>query len=180
MEIETIYEPYIFSIHYDGEDECEFYRLFNLWNNVEYVADFLTINSSFLKEDVWGKDITPELSTRKLIDEANELISFYDELDNNTRHGKKPDFDSHFHYLDGEFKYIHEYVPMKSYGTNRPSFLRMYAIKLDKNTYLITGGGIKLADTIQNSPDLKNHIIKNIKKVRQFLHNNGILDSDDI
>ena len=69
---------------------------------------------------------------------------------------------------------------MKSYGLDRPSFLRIYAIKLTDNTYLITGGGIKLADKIQNSPDIKDHVIQNIKRVRAYLRENGILDSDDI
>ena len=45
----------------------------------------------------------------------------------------------------------------------------MYAIKLKNNLYVITGGGIKLVDTIQNSPDLKDHVIKNIDNVRALL-----------
>jgi hypothetical protein len=69
---------------------------------------------------------------------------------------------------------------MKSYGTFRPSLLRIYAIKMEANTYLITGGGIKLADTIQNSPDLKDHILQDIDLVRDYLKRNGIMDSDDI
>ncbi len=37
-----------------------------------------------------------------------------------------------------------------------------------------------MADTIQNSPDLKEHVLNNIDKVRQFLKANGIMDSDDM
>ena len=69
---------------------------------------------------------------------------------------------------------------MKSYGTYRPSLLRMYAIKMKENVYLITGGGIKLADKIQNSPDLKDHVLQNIDKVRTFLKENGILEAEDM
>lgn len=58
--------------------------------------------------------------------------------------------------------------------------LRMYAIRLGTNTYLITGGGIKLADTIQNSPGLKEHVLQNIDKVRTWLKSMGIYDGDDI
>lgn len=56
----------------------------------------------------------------------------------------------------------------------------MYAIKLDSNSYLITGGGIKLGDTIQNSPDLKDHVLQNIDKVKAWLKQNGISDSNDL
>lgn len=62
----------------------------------------------------------------------------------------------------------------------RPSLLRIYAIKMGVNTYLITGGGIKLAETIQNSPDLKDHVIQDIDRIRTFLKDNGIMDSDDM
>jgi len=55
----------------------------------------------------------------------------------------------------------------------------LYAIKMKENTYLITGGGIKLADTIQNSPRLKDHILQDIDNVRNWLKANGIMDSDD-
>lgn len=69
---------------------------------------------------------------------------------------------------------------MKSYGNKSPSLLRLYAIKMNNNTYLITGGGIKLADTILNSPDLKNHVLQNINYVKSRLKANGIIDSEDM
>lgn len=69
---------------------------------------------------------------------------------------------------------------MKSYGTYRPSLLRIYAIKMKENEYLITGGGIKLADKTQNSPDLKDHVLQDIDKVITFLKENGILEAEDM
>lgn len=96
------------------------------------------------------------------------------------RVGRKPDFDGHFKYLGGKYKYMLEYEPMKSYGTESPSLIRLYAVKQGTNTYLVTGGGIKLADTIQNSPGLQDHVIKNIDRVRTYLKANGIMDSDDL
>lgn len=69
---------------------------------------------------------------------------------------------------------------MKSYGPNSPSLLRMYAIKMEDNVYLITGGGIKLADTIQNSPGLKDHVLQNIDRVKRYLKEEGIIDSEDM
>lgn len=89
-------------------------------------------------------------------------------------------FDSHFQYIEGKYKYELEYPPMKSYGNKSPSLLRLYATKMNNNTYLITGGGIKLADTIQNSPDLKNHVLQNINYVKSWLKANGIIDSEDM
>ena len=69
---------------------------------------------------------------------------------------------------------------MNYYGTRRPSLIRLYAIKVDDNCFVITGGGIKLGATIQESPDLKDHVLLEIKIVREYLKTNSIFDSNDI
>ena len=87
--------------------------------------------------------------------------------------GEKPSFDEYFHFLDGKYKCLWTLEPMKSYGTNRPSLLRLYAIKLGPNCYLIVYGGIKLGDTIQNSPVLKDKVFNKIDNVLNYLKANG-------
>ena len=138
-------------------------------------------NKSYFQNDFWRDRMNVEKATLQVLEEAEAMEDFFFELNENTKGDKKPDFDSVFHYLDGKYKYELLWQPMKSYGNYNPSLLRLYAIKLQEpNTYLITGGGIKLADTIQNSPDLKDHVFQNIDKVRQYLRENGILDSEDL
>lgn len=180
MEIVPIYPPYVYSVQYDDREDAEFDRLFTLWNDMEYVCGFMEQNKEYLANPVWGKTPEPEDAARQVLNEAEELEELFDELNNNTVHGNKPDFDSHFKYLDGDYKFEFKQPPMKSYGTERPSLLRIYAIKLQPNTYIITGGGIKLADKIQNSPDLKEHVLKNIGKVIRYLKENGVFDSNDL
>lgn len=124
--------------------------------------------------------LEPEEVARQILDEAEGLEEIFEELNANSMAGETPDFDDHFKYLEGKYKYELQYQPMKSYGPGRPPLLRMYAIKLQPNTYLITGGGIKLADTIQHSPGLKDHVLQNIDRVRTYLKENGIIDSEDL
>lgn len=150
MEIIELYPPYIFSIKYDGQNENEFDRLFTEWNDVEKIMNFLITNQSHLKTDIWNKVTEPETAARQIMEEARELEFLFEKLNEMSISGRKPDFDSHFKYLDGKYKYEIEYQPMKSYGNIRPSLIRLYAIKMSTNTYLITGGGIKLADSIYN------------------------------
>lgn len=180
MEIIAIFPPYIYSVKYDDRNENEYDRLFDEWNDVTTVLDFLMQHRDMLKASVWEKVSEPELAARQILDEAEALEQLFEELNSHTVKGDKPDFDSHFHYLDGKYKFELEYEPMKSYGDGRPSLLRMYAIKMDRNTYLITGGGIKLGATIQDSPDLKDSVIQNIDSVRAWLKENGIMDADDM
>ena len=180
MEIIAIYPPYIYSIQYDDVETSEFARLFQQWNDVDYITRFFDTYQDYLKSPVWHNISEPEDAARQVLQEAYDLEDLFDVLFDNTINGEENDFDSHFHYLEGKYKYEIERPPMKSYGTNRPSLLRIYAIKMGTNTYLITGGGIKLAETIQDSPDLKNHVLRNIDRVRQYLKANGITDSDDM
>ena len=179
MEIEEIYKPYIYSIKYDGQVLSEFDRLFDAWNDITEVVEFMRSHQEFLNNPIWGERYIPESAARKVRDEAIELEKLFGELCNNADHGETPDFDSYFKFLGGKYQ-VYEYIPMKSYGTGRPSFLRMYAIKLKNNLYVITGGGIKLADKIQDSPDLQNHVIQNIDKVRAWLIQSGIIDEQDL
>jgi len=170
----------LYSIQYDDAEENEFDRLFQKWNDVEYVVNFLNENKDMLLHPIWLNITEPEEAAKQVLKEAEELENFLIDLCENVAEGETPDLDSHFKFLDGIYKYEIEYIPMKSYGTVRPSLLRMYAIRLGTNTYLITGGGIKLADTIQNSPGLKEHVLQNIDKVRTWLKSMGIYDGDDI
>lgn len=182
MKIVPIYNGYIYSVSYDEseEEDNEFDRLLSLWNDVSYLSDFFNTNAAYLSNETWQKVRLPEMAAHQVIREAEDLENLFEELHDNTEKGRKPDFDSHFKYLGGKYKYMLEYEPMKSYGTESPSLIRLYAVKLGPNTYLITGGGIKLADTIQNSPGLQDHVIKNIDRVRTYLKANGIMNSDDL
>jgi len=179
MKIVAIFPPYIYSIQHDGRSENEFDRLFDEWNDVTHVIQFMVENIAYLNDGIWHNIRQPEDATAQVLEEATLLEELFNELYKNAKNGEKPDFDSHFHLLEGKYKYEIKQPPMKSYGTIHPSLLRIYAIKMANNTYLITGGGIKLADKIQNSPGLKNHIIQEIDQTREFLKANGIMDGSD-
>lgn len=180
MEIIKISSPYLYSVKYDKEELDEYHRLFEEWNDIDYVLSFMIANKQLLDNTIWAKFSNPEEAAYQVFEEANDLEKKFEILLENIEGGDTPDLDSHFKPLDGEFYYITEHIPMKSYSSGRPPLLRLYAIKMGSNCYLITGGGIKLADTIQNSPGLKDHVINNIKFVRTYLKENGILDEDDL
>ena len=78
------------------------------------------------------------------------------------------------------YGYDINYIPMKGYGMLESTFLRLYAIRFKENCYLIVCGGIKLNDTIQNSPVLQEIVFNKIDKVKQYLTDECILDIDDI
>lgn len=179
MEIEAIYPPYIYSIKFDGENANEFERLFDSWRDLDEVISFFEKHKDYLKSETWSAVCEPESAAYQVSEEADDLEILFHKLYLNAKKGNKPDFDSHFKYLEGKYKFEFEYVPMKSYGTESPSFIRLYAIKMGMNKYIIVGGGIKLCKKIQESPYLKDRIIQDIDKIRAWLKRNGIYEEDE-
>lgn len=55
------------------------------------------------------------------------------------------------------------------------SWLRLYAIKLTAEVYIITGGAIKLTATMQEREHTRKELAK-IDKVRRYLLEEGIID----
>lgn len=58
-----------------------------------------------------------------------------------------------------------------------PSWLRIYAIKLAKGVYIITGGAIKLTATMQERQHTLDELAK-MEQVRNFLISENIIDDD--
>lgn len=68
----------------------------------------------------------------------------------------------------------------KGQNVNRhQSWLRIYAIRIEKDVYLVTGGAIKLTRTMQE----REHTLKELQKmeqVRNFLIGEGVADLDGL
>ena len=79
--------------------------LFDEWNDVEAVLQFMVQHKAFLKNKIWSRVVEPEDAARQVLNEAEYLENRFDELNENTIKGKIPDFDSHFKYLDGPVYY---------------------------------------------------------------------------
>lgn len=181
FKIETIYDKHLYSIRYEGDELSVLDRLLDDWTDVDKVVDFMERHGNYLKSAFWSSKIgCPEDAARKVLREAEAYSEFFDNLDENSHNGLKPDFDSYFKELGGKYKFQYVYVPLKGYGVEEPSFLRIYAIKIEPNCYLVVDGGIKLAKKIQDSPELKDHVFKNIDNVIDFLQKTGIIDGEDL
>lgn len=169
----------LYTVHYDNEEDDEYSRLFNQWSDLNYLEDFLYEHRQYLDSDFWtsiGYSSSDwDLAANEIIDEAEALENYIDDLTNNG------ELDSYFTPLDGNFKYLYEILPVKGYGKGTPpSFIRLYAIKLKDNAYVIVYGGIKLSDKIQTSPDLKDNVFHKIDIVLAYMKQHGIIDSSDI
>ena len=57
--------------------------------------------------------------------------------------------------------------------------LRIYAVRIAENTYVVTGGAIKLTDRMEERPHTKEQLVR-LTKVKDWLRDEGILYPDDL
>ncbi len=163
----------------DEEPQDEFCRIFNNWQDPEYLDGFFNKHKKDLQSKFFNF-ISIEEAIKKTIDEAYE---FQQEILSTAENGKK-DFLQNLQTLfrplhkSEEFIYpIPNFQKSKAYGSRR-SWLRIYAIRIDKNVFFITGGAIKLTKTM-NKKHLKKEL-KKLEKVKQFLISENIIDNESI
>lgn len=182
MDIVEIIPNRIYSIKYDDEDTTEYYRLFNKeWTDLDFLMDFFQSHSEFTENEYWGfLGNDPEIAAARVLEDANMLEPHLKELAENSENGERPDLETYFKPLNGKYGYDIEHIPVKGYGVLESTFLRLYAIRLEANCYLIVYGGIKLNSSIQNSPGLQENVFRKIDKVKQYLVDECIIDKDDI
>lgn len=180
MKLVGIHEPYLYSVQFDEQGMDEYNRVLNEWFNPVVTYEFLEENKTAY-DGYWAQhfDSTRE-AAESVMDEAERVEEFMEELAENTRNGERPDFDSYFKPLNGVYSFDVNYLPMKGYGLYTPSMLRLYAVKVDSNLYVIADGGIKLGSKIQDSPGLKDHVLSKINVTKQFLSFYDIVTSDDM
>lgn len=182
MYIVEIVQNRIYSIKYDEKDTSEYYRLFNEeWTDVDFLMEFFSSHTEYMENDFWGfLENDPEKAAARVLEDANKLESHLKKLAENSDNGKLPDLENYFKPLNGKYGYDIKHMPVKGYGVLESTFLRLYAIRFEKNCYLIVYGGIKLNSSIQNSPELQENVFQKIDMVKQYLVNECIIDKDDI
>lgn len=184
MEIIEIYHDSLFAVRFDAKDSNEYEAAFSLWQDLDYLVRFFEENKSLVNTDFW-KDTLPSVDSedlaKSIVDESFDLLDYIQIIARNTANGKLPDFDVFFKELGGrKYSHLREYIPQKSYGTASPTMLRLYAIRLDKNCYVVVHGGIKLTHDIQGTPSLNRELFPKIDNVLQFFRANGIIDKEDL
>jgi hypothetical protein len=62
---------------------------------------------------------------------------------------------------------------------SKRKWLRIYAIRIDENCFLVTGGAIKLTQTMNERKHTNEELVK-LEKVRNYLNDNNVFDFDSL
>lgn len=157
MEIVTIFEGTLYAFHYDNEEENEYIRLMQLWLNVNYLREFAKQNSIL--------DVKNFVETIPAI--AEKIQRLLHEIDT-----KGKSLETLFEPLSN--KELEERLPKEKM---KRGVLRIYAIRIGSNCYIITGGAIKQSQTMQEHFTTNDELSK-LDKAKQYLKSNGIVAMD--
>jgi len=139
----------------------EYDRLMDLWTDVSYLRNYAKQN----KVDNINKFVQDRL------EDAEKIQDFIDELLTNNQ-------PLSFYFVplfDKEVGF--KVLSLRKGKTSKQDGLRLYAIKIDDDCFVITGGAIKMSQEMQNHPDT-NLELEKINSAQEYLKENGVTDSD--
>ena len=185
MKIIPIFAPHLYAISYPksyttvwNEEICSYFedneignidelkRIFKLWSNPLYLDNFFFNNQNYLSLSYWLKKPFPTGDLPKITRDIS--IEFQKDIRKN-----KYTIESKFQPLDDSETKIIELSKAKS----KKNWLRLYAIKITDNRFIITGGAIKLTEKMEDHPLTNDELIK-LDKIKNLLIDSGVFDGD--
>lgn len=177
--LKIIVKNSLFSVKYRDEEKDELGRLFDDWTDIEFLESFFETHIN---------DLNKEFYTYLSIEDAVEqTLNDVEDLETRLIDVGKCGQDDKYNTLETLFKPLNnnaKYPPSaleksKVYGSERKSWLRIYALRLESNVFVITGGAIKLTRTMNNREHLLDELDK-LEKVKQYLITESIIDNDSL
>lgn len=162
----------LWAVRYDGETDNVLYSLFDRWNDVAWLRSFFKANSADLERYFRITNINDAI--KLTIDDSERLEAIIMDI------SPEANLDLIFRPLSNsriaDCLLGKEKARLKNL-VGRSSWLRIYAIKLAKGVYIITGGAIKLTATMQEREHTVRELAR-IEKVRNYLLDENIVDDD--
>lgn len=162
----------VWAARYDEEADNALFQLLDNWSDTSWLYQFFSKNRSDLEAFYHISDIGQAINDT--LDDSERIEDFLLDLD------EKDSLEGFFHPLENfrtaEMLLGKEKGRLKS-SARHSSWLRIYAIKLESDCYVITGGAIKLTLKMNERPHTLAELSK-LEKVRNYLLGEGIVDDD--
>lgn len=145
----------------DGNPIDCFRSVFSKWQDVEYLENFFEEHKNDLQSGFYG-NISVEQAVLKTLNEASKfeakLLRVAKSGKSNPEDGLEQNvfIDLHQDVLS------HVHIESKAYGTQNKSWLRLYAIRISSNVYVVSGGAIKLTKEM----NCRDHLCKELDKLK--------------
>lgn len=163
---------HLWSVKYPEKEADELTMLFRNWSNGNYLLDFFLSNMEDLKNFFHVQRISEAI--KDTVEDAQVLQKLILDFPY-TEH-----LDGLFHPLSLSDNRVTEMTREKARNWDRDrhaSWLRIYAIRVQEDVFVVTGGAIKLTPAMQDRPHTQEELNK-LNQCREFLKNNGVIDQD--
>lgn len=163
---------HLWAVKSPDKETDELTILFRNWNNGEYLLDFFLENFEDLKGFFHIERI--DEAVKDTFEDAEALQEMVLDFPA-TEH-----LDELFKPLDITDTRLSELSREKARNWDRDrhaSWLRIYAIRLEPNVYVVTGGAIKLTRTMQEREHTAIELDK-LNRCKTYLKANGVFDQD--
>lgn len=137
----------------------EFTRLFDFWNDPFRLRAFFEENEEDLKDTYWD-GITIDEAIVKTKTEAKELEAILLEYAESGKTIRLKNLSMLFKPLS-EGKYEKEFEKDKVKVEGKKKWIRLYAIRIEANLFIVCGGAIKLRKTLND----RTYLIKELEKL---------------
>ncbi len=206
MKIVRIHSPHLFAVRYDSDRLNVLFKVYSRLTDEKYIRGFLESFAGRISDHIVDHLGFDREETEEYIAEINNrMIDIYDEIRQTCLHiseGKVADFGNFFEPHSTRdrressrgggksTKYNVPHLPVKCWGSGyKPSLVRIYAIELARDCYIIIYGGIKIDLDTADCPafdedgketTLEEEIRKRVLAVSDFLVEKGIVDKEGL
>jgi hypothetical protein len=173
----AIVKDALFAIQFEPNDCDEFTLAFKNWNDTEYLEDFFENHKKDLQSVFYGA-ITIDDAIFSTIDEATK---FEEKIREVAKNGK---FNTNDSLQDLVFQPLHKndqtytLQESKAYGTGNKSWLRIYAVRISSECFVVSGSAIKLTAAMGEQDHTTIELSK-LKITASYLKENGLLEEED-
>jgi len=172
VNIFAVIDNTLYSVVFDvTQERSEFSRLFDFWNDAEQLRNFFEKNKEDLNDTYW-EGITIEEAINKTREEAKDLERLL--LSYATGENPKENLSMLFKPLSNKVE--KKYEKDKAKVSGKKTWLRLYAVRIDVNLFVVCGGAIKLRKTMNDRDYLKIELEK-LDITQKYLREN---DADEL
>lgn len=175
MTIQAIVEESLYAIKFEGYELDEFHRLFQLWNDRIELETFFESHIENLQNDYW-QEISVEEAVQSTIKQAQLLEQKLIEIAETGKSDRYETLSTLFKPLHDSTTRIESFEKNKAKSNLYENWLRIYAIRIDANLFVVSGGAIKLTRTM-NEVDYLLEELEKMEIVKAFLTDE---DADDL
>ncbi len=167
----------LLSIQFEDSDTDEFTKAFKQWQDVEYLEQFFETNKHDLGAGFYN-NIGVKDAVLNTIKESREFEEYIRKIAKKGADEKEPNLNRLVFRTLNNYETVLKHQKSKAYGLKSKSWLRIYAIRISADIFVVSGSVIKLTGKMKERDHTKKELEK-LKKTAQFLKSIGFEDADD-